>query len=57
MVQGETTISFPIELSGQLARLYGRFVWSKEISERVNPGSPEKGAGRLYQFSGEVSFD
>ena len=26
MVQGEPTISFPFELSGQLNRLYGRFV-------------------------------
>ena len=52
-VQGEPTISFPFELSGQLNRLYGRFVWSKEISGRVNPGAPETGAGRLYQFGGE----
>ena len=31
MVQGEPTISFSQELSGQLIRRYGRFGWSKEI--------------------------
>ena len=57
MVQGVPTISFPFELSGQLARLFGSFVWSKDILGRVNPGSPEEGAGRQYQFAGKVSFD
>ena len=56
MVQGEPTISFPFELSGQLNRLYCRFVWSKEIAGHVNPGAPENAAGRLYQFVGKVSF-
>ena len=32
-------------------------VWPKEIAGHVNPGAPENGAGRLYQFAGEVSFD
>ena len=57
MVQGVPSISFPFELSGQLARLFGSFVWSKEISGRANPGSPEQGAGRQYQFAGKASFD
>ena len=57
MVQGGPTISFPLELSGQLTRLYGRLVWSKEIAGHVNPGAPEVGAGRLYQFVGKVSFN
>ena len=55
LVQGEPTISFPFELSGQLTRFYGRFVWSKEIAGHVNPGAPENAAGRLYQFVGKVS--
>ena len=57
MVLGEPTMSFPFELSGQLNRLYGRFVRPKEISGREHPGAPEKRAGRLYQFAGKVSFD
>ena len=55
VVSGEPTISYPFELSGQLNRLYPRFVWPKEISGHVNPGAPETGAGRLYQFVGKVS--
>ena len=57
LVSGEPTISYPFEQSGQLNRLYARFVWSKEISGHVNPGAPETGAGRLYQFVGKVSFN
>ena len=57
MFQGEPTISSPQELSGQLNRIYARFVWSKEIPGHLNPGAPEKGAGRLYQFAKKVSFD
>ena len=53
IAQGEPTIAFLFELSGQLNRLYARFVWSKEISGRINPGAPEKGAGRFYQFLGK----
>ena len=55
--QGEPTIAFPFELSGQLTRFYGRFVWSKEIAGHINPGAPENAAGRLYQFVGKVSFN
>ena len=57
LVSGEPTISYPFEQSGQLNRLYARFVWSKEISGHINPGAPETGAGRLYQFVGKVSFN
>ena len=57
MIGGEPTISYPFEQSGQLNRLYARFVWSKEISGHINPGAPETGAGRLYQFVGKVSFN
>ena len=46
MFQGEPTISSPQELSGQLNRVYARFVWSKEVPGRLNPGAPEKGAGK-----------
>ena len=56
MISGEPTISYPFKQSGQLNRLYARFVWSKEIPGHVNPGAPEAGAGRLYQFVGKVSF-
>ena len=56
MVQGEPTISFPFEFSVQLNRLYGRFVWPKEAAGHINPGAPENGTGRLYQFVGKVSF-
>ena len=51
MFQGEPTISSPQELSGQLNRIYARFVWSKEIPGHLNPGAPERGAERLYQFA------
>ena len=57
IVHGEPTISFPHELSGQLNRLYDRFVSPKEISGHINPGAPEEGAGRLYQFVGKLSLD
>ena len=40
-----------------MGRLYARFVWPKEIAGHVNPGAPEKGAGRLYQIAGKLSFD
>ena len=56
MAQGEPTISFPQELSGQLNRIYARYVWSKEIPGHLNPGAPEEGAGRLCQFEAKLSF-
>ena len=57
MVQGEPTISSPQELSGQLNRIYARFVWSKAIPRHLNPRAPEKGDGGLYQLAKKASFD
>ena len=57
IAHGEPTISFPQELSGQLNRLYARFVRPKEIAGHVNPGASERGAGRIYRFVGKLSFD
>ena len=57
IIQGEPTVSFPRELSGQLTRMYARFVWPKETTGHLNPGAPEGGAGRLYQFVAKASFE
>ena len=57
MIQWAPTISVPQELSGQLTRIYARFVWAKEIPRRPNRGVRGKGAGGLYQFVAKVSFD
>ena len=57
IVQGGPTISSPHELSGQLNRMYARFVWTKEVQGHINPGAPEKGAGGIYQLVGKMSFD
>ena len=57
MVEGEPTIPFPQELSGQLNRIYARFVCSEEIRGHLDPGTPEKVAVSLYQFVAKWSFD
>ena len=53
---GGVTIALPHYTALEARRIYGRFVWPKESPSHVEPGAPECGTGRLYQFVAEGSF-
>ena len=54
--QGVLTFLLPIDTAFRAQRMYGRFIWSEEAPNHINPGDPEAAKGRLRQFVAEISF-
>ena len=55
VAQNEPAATFSPGFAGQLIRCFGRFLWLKEAQGHINPGAPEQGAHRLYNFVTKVS--
>ena len=56
VIQGDVTFPLPRDAAFRAHRIFGRPVWSEEGPTHINPGDPEAGARRLYQFVAKVSF-
>ena len=57
LIWGKATILLPRDTAFQAMVMFGRSVWTKEVSNHINPGAPEVGKVRLYQFVANLSFD
>ena len=56
-IQGGATTQLTYETAFQSMRMFGRFARPKEAPNHINPGAPDGGRARPYQFAVKLRSD